>query len=99
MVASLFFPSTSSTPRQGSKKGKYLIQGHRNGLPKVFVQEVAALGGHFVTLCPEHDFYEAKKSFFIINFQKEKANTFTLVIILIVKSLQVELHSKNLLLH
>ena len=31
--------------------------------------------------------------FFIINFQKEKANT--LLIILIVKSLQIELHSTN----
>ena len=38
------------------------------------------------------------KHFFIINFQKEKANTFTLLIILIVKSLQIELHSTNLLL-
>ena len=32
-----------------------------------------------------------KHFFFIINFQKEKANTFTLLIILIVKSLQIEL--------
>ena len=36
--------------------------------------------------------------FFIINFQKEKANALTLSIILIVKSLQIELHSTNLLL-
>ena len=28
--------------------------------------------------------------FFVINFQKEKANTFTIVIILILKSLQIE---------
>ena len=40
-----------------------------------------------------------KHFFFIINFQKEKANTFTLLIILIVKSLQIELHSTNLLLY
>ena len=43
-------------------------------------------------LCRELDFYEA--FFFIINFQKE---TFTLLIILIVKSLQIELDSTNLL--
>ena len=36
--------------------------------------------------------------FFIINFQKEKANTLTLLIILIVQSLQIELFSTNLLL-
>ena len=64
---------------------------------KVSVQGVVALGGHFATLCQELDFYEAI-FFFIINFQKEKANTFTLLIILIVKSLQIELHSTNLLL-
>ena len=40
MVASLFFPSTSSTPPQGSETRKYLIQRHRRGLPKVFVEEV-----------------------------------------------------------
>ena len=60
------------------------------------IQGVATQGGHFATLCQEVDFYEA--FFFIINFQKEKANTFTLLIILIVKSLQTELHSTNLLL-
>ena len=53
------------------------------------VQEVVAVGGHFATLYKEVDFYEA--IFFIIIFQKEKANTFTLLIILIVKSLQIEL--------
>ena len=37
-------------------------------------------------------------SFSIIDFQNEKANTFTLLIILIVKSLQIELLSTNLLL-
>ena len=44
------------------------------------IQGVATQGGHFATLCQEVDFYEA--FFFIINFQKEKANTFTLLIIL-----------------
>ena len=61
---------------------------------KVSFQGVVALGDHFDTLCQEVDFYEA--FFFIINFQKEKANNFTLLIILI--SLQIELHSTNLLL-
>jgi hypothetical protein len=64
---------------------------------KVSVQGVVALGSHFATLCLDVDFYEAI-FFFIINFQKEKANTFTLLIILIVKSFQIELNSTNLLL-
>ena len=37
---------------------------------------------------PGFDFYEVKKT--IIIFQKEKGNTFTLLIIFIVKSLQKE---------
>ena len=45
---------------------------------KVSVQGAVALGGHFATLCREQfDFNEA--FFFIINFQKEKANTLTLL--------------------
>ena len=63
---------------------------------KVSVQGVVALGSHFATLCQELDFYEA--FFFSINFLKEKENTLTLLIILIVKRLQIELHSTNLLL-
>ena len=43
------------------------------------------------------EFYEVKKCFVII-FQKENENTFTLLIILIVKSLQKEQNSTNLLL-
>ena len=39
-----------------------------------------------------------KHFFFTINFQEEKANTFTRLIILIMKSLQIELNSTNLLL-
>ena len=35
---------------------------------------IIALGGHFATTCQEVDLYEA--FFFIISFQKEKANTF-----------------------
>ena len=34
--------------------------------------------------------------FFIINFQKENENALTLLIILVVKSLQIELHSFKL---
>jgi hypothetical protein len=64
---------------------------------KVSIQGVMTIGGHFATLCPEFDFYEAN-FFFMINFQKEKANTFTLLIILMVKSLQIVQHSTNLLL-
>ena len=64
---------------------------------KVSVHGVVALGGYFATLCQELDFYEAN-FFFIINFQKEKENTFTFLIVLTMKSLQIELHSTNLLL-
>ena len=64
---------------------------------KVSVQGGVALGGHFATLCQEVDFSEAI-FFFIIDLQKERSNTFTLLIILIVKSLQIELYSTSLLL-
>ena len=43
-------------------------------------------------------FYEVKEIFFVIIFQKENGNTFTLLIIFIVKSLQKEQNSTNLLL-
>ena len=62
----------------------------------VSVQGVKSLGGHFACLFMGFDFYEVKKS--IIIFQKEKGNTFTLLIIFIVKSLQKEQNSTNLLL-
>ena len=58
---------------------------------KVSAQIVVALGGHFATLGQDLDFYEGKK--IIIIFQKEKTNTLVKV-----KSLQIEVHSKNLLL-
>ena len=38
-----------------------------------------------------------KQFFFITNFQKEKANTFTLLIILIVNSLQIEHKSATMI--
>ena len=63
---------------------------------RVSVQGVKSLGSHFACLCREFDFYEVKKN--IIIFQKEKGNTFTLLIIFIVKSLQKEQNSTNLLL-
>ena len=46
---------------------------------------------------PGFEFYEVKKINVII-FQKGNANTFTLLIIFIVKSLQKEQNSTNLLL-
>ena len=42
--------------------------------PRVSVQGVKSLGGHFASLCWELDFYEVKKNITI--FQKEKGNTF-----------------------
>ena len=48
---------------------------------------VKSLGGHFACLCRGFEFYEVKKNFVII-FKKENGNTFTLLIIFIVKSLQ-----------
>ena len=66
--------------------------------PRFSVQGVKSLGGHFACLCREFDFYEAKKIYlYIIIFQKEKGNTFTLSIIFIVKSLQKKQNSTNLL--
>ena len=54
--------------------------------------EIFYVGGK----CQEFDFYEVEKN--IIIFQKEKGNIFTLLIIFIVKSLQKEQNSTNLLL-
>ena len=68
---------------------------HRAG-NRVSVQGVKSLGGHFACLCRGFDFYEVKKNISII-FQKEKGNTFTLLIIFIVKSLQKEQNRTNLL--
>ena len=65
-------------------------------MSKVSVQGVKSLGGHFACLCM-FQFYEIKKKFVII-FQKENGNTFPLFIIFIVKSLQKEQNSTNLLL-
>ena len=65
---------------------------------RVSVQGVKSLGGHFACLCRGFEFYEVKKKNFVIIFQKENGNTFTLFIIFIVKSLQKEQKSTNLLL-
>ena len=56
---------------------------------RVSVQGVVSLGGHFATLCWLFDFYEVKRKFHYFS-KKEKGNTFTLLIIFIVKSLQKE---------
>ena len=55
---------------------------------RVSVQGVKSLGGHFACLCWGFEFYEVKKN--VIIFKKENGNTFTLLIIFIVKSLQKE---------
>ena len=65
---------------------------------RVSVQGVKSLGGHFACLCRGFEFYEVKKKFLVIIFQKENGNTFTLFIIFIVKSLLKEQNSTNLLL-
>ena len=64
---------------------------------RVDVQGVKSLGGHFACLCRRFEIYEVKKKIVII-LQKENGNTFTLFIIFIVKSLQKEQNSTNLLL-
>jgi hypothetical protein len=64
---------------------------------RVSVQGVKSLGGHFACLCRGFEFYEVKNIFFfVIIFQKENGNTFTLLIIFIVKSLLKEQNSTNL---
>ena len=63
---------------------------------RVSVQGVKSVGGHFACLCRGFGFYEVKK--IVIIFQKENGNSFTLLIIFIVKSLQKEQNSTNLLL-
>ena len=65
---------------------------------RVSVQGVKSLGGHFACLCRGFEFYEVIKRNFVIIFKKENGNTFTLLIIFIVKSLQKEQNSTNLLL-
>ena len=65
------------------------------GKCRVSVQGVKSLGGHFACLCRGFEFYEVKK--IVIIFQKENGNTFTLLIIFMVKSLQKEQNSTNLL--
>ena len=65
---------------------------------RVSVQGVKSLGGHFACLCRGFEFYEVKKKNFVIIFQKENGNIFTLLIIFIVKRLQKEQNSTDLLL-
>ena len=56
---------------------------------RVSVQGVKSLGGHFACLCREFDLYEVKRKIIIV-FQKENGNTLTLLIIILVKSIQKE---------
>jgi len=44
------------------------------------------------------EFYEVKKKYYVIISQNENGNTFTLLIVFIVKSLQKEQNSTSLLL-
>ena len=75
-----------------------LTLSNARGAIRVSVQGVKSLGGHFAYLCRGFEFYEVKKIKFVIIFQKENGNTFTLLIIFIVKSLQKEQNSTNLIL-
>ena len=61
---------------------------------RVSVQGVKSLGGHFACLCRGFEFYEVKKK--LLLFFKMKIEI--LLIIFIVKSLQKEQNSTNLLL-
>ena len=70
--------------------------GSSNYSGRVSAQGVKSLGGHFACLCRGFAFYKVKKNVTI--FQKENGNTTTLSIIFIVKSLQKEQNSTNLLL-
>ena len=67
-------------------------------LTRVSVQGVKSLGGHFacISICLGFEFFEVKTN--VIIFKKENGNTFTLLIIFLVKSLQKEQNSTNLLL-
>ena len=56
---------------------------------RVSVQGVKSLNSHFACLCRGFEFYEKKNCYY---FQKENGNTFTLLIIFIVKSLQKKIN-------
>ena len=57
---------------------------------RVSVQGVRSLGGHFACFCRGFHFYEVKKKEKKLFFQKENGNTLTLIIIILVKSIQKE---------
>ena len=54
----------------------YNIQGEKCVVPRVSVQEVESLGGHFATLCWEFDFYEVKNKKCYYFFSRRKGNYF-----------------------
>ena len=93
-LAKLLSPLSSNPIIKYRRKYYFSIY---SGSPRVSVQGVKLLGGHFACLCRGFEFYEVKKKIVII-FQKENGNTFTLFIIFIVKSLQKVQNSTNLLL-
>ena len=78
-------PKGVKSPQKSKKKRKLKKSKGFHGtsypfiywVSKVSVQGVIALGSHFAALCQEVDFHEA--FFFIVNFQKENANNFTLL--------------------
>ena len=97
IFASVTSPFSSSSHFKGGLISK------KSSVARVSVQGVKSLGGHFACLWREpypgreFEFYEVRKIFVII-FQKENGNTFTLLIIFIVKSLKKEQNSTNLLI-
>ena len=67
----------------------HCLLGYTWGFTRVSVQGVKSLGGDFACLCRGFEFHEVKKKKkIVIIFEKENENTFTLLIIFIVKSLQ-----------
>ena len=91
IFASVTSPFSSSSHFKGGLISK------KSSVARVSVQGVKSLGSHCACLCRGFEFYEVRKIFVII-FQKENGNTFTLFIIFLVKSLQKEQNSTNLVL-
>ena len=90
-------PPKSPTVPKYSEDLEFVQNNHGINIEgSVSVQGVKSLGGHFSCLCGGFEFYEVRKNFVII-FLKENGSTFTLLIIFIVKSLQKEQNSTNLL--
>ena len=80
---------------QGSKMTDYFKKAFVNQIMLQKETYVELVSMDLNSLCRAFDFYEVKKN---IIFQNEKGNTFTLLIIFIVKSFQKEQNNTNLLL-